>query len=259
MIHQIRHLDDPRVQAYARVGDGVWLKEQGLFVAEGRIVVRRLLESGRFSIHSIFATPAAQQALGDVLPADVDVHVADPAVLNAITGFNFHRGCLALARRAASAAVEDFQNARRLIAVEAVGNPDNVGGIFRVAAAFGVDGVIVDSGTADPLYRKAIRTSMGAALRVPFAPVGSLPQAVSDFQRLGFHVAALTPDSNALPLADFALVRHQRLLLVFGSEGSGLSDATLAASDDRVRIPIRGDVDSLNVVVAAGIALALLD
>ena len=258
MLLSIEHLDDPRVALYTRTGDGPYLRSQGLFVAEGRTVVRRLLCSQRFVVHSIFATTTAHRSLVQDLPGTIDVYVAEPQVLNAITGFNFHRGCLAIGRRPDPIAIGTFTNARRLLALEGIGNPDNVGGIFRVASAFGVEGVIIDHATADPLYRKAIRTGMGAVFHVPFIQVGSLVHAMTELRRRGFSIVALTPRSDATALSNYSAQPSDRLVIALGSEGAGLSDEALAHADFRVRIPIREEVDSLNVTVAAGIALAAL-
>ena len=258
MIHHVRDLNDPRVAAYARVGDAAWIKGQGLFVAEGRLVVRRLVESGRFPIRSVLATAAAHRALAGALPDDLEVFVTEPPLLESVTGFNFHRGCLALASRGTPVGTTDFFRARRLLALQGIGNPDNVGGVFRVAAAFGVDGVIVDGATADPFYRKAIRTGMGAVFQVPFARADLLVPELARLRSAGFSIAALTPHPPATMLADYASRRTGRVVLVLGSEGAGIDEPTLAACDDRVRIPITSHIDSLNVVVAAGIALAAL-
>lgn len=257
MIEPIERADDPRISAYAHVGDHDWLRSRGLFVAEGRLVVRRLLESGRFPVHSILLTPAALQSFGAALDTDAPVLIAAPEVLNQVTGFNFHRGCLALAQRPADdAATARFDRADLLLALEGVGNPDNVGGLFRVAAAFGVDGVLLDPTSGDPFYRKAVRTSMGAALDVPFERVAPWPGALDEYKGMGFTIAALTPRPGGRPLADFARESSGPIVLLVGAEGPGLSDGALAVADALVRIPISPSVDSLNVVVAAGIALS---
>ena len=259
MIQQIDRLDDPRVAAYAHVGDPAWLLANRLFVAEGRLIVRRLFELARYEVESVLVAPAALAALADVLPDSCVVYVADPPLLAAITGFNFHRGCLALVRRPS-----DVTNPlgvpppMRLIGLEGVGNPDNVGGIFRVAAAFGVDGVLIDPTTADPLYRKAIRTSMGAVLQVPFARAEPWPQALSGLKDDGFRVLALTPHGDARPLDDVARQPPARWIVLAGAEGPGLSEAALAMADVHVRIPTTTAVDSLNVAVAVGIAVSRL-
>ena len=263
MIHQVSGLDDPRVADYTHVGDAAWIRARGLFVAEGRLVVTRLLESGAFPVRSVLVTPSAAAALGPVLDAAAcDVYVCPQQMMNSLTGFNFHRGCLALAERPAPLdTLERFVAARRVLALEGVGNPDNVGGLFRVAAAFGVGGVLLDGRSADPLYRKSIRTSMGAALQIPFARRQSWLADLAELRGKGFHLVALTPAGSAMALRDYAAVlpHGQRLVLMLGAEGPGLSRAAFGEADAVVRVPIAAGVDSLNVVVAAGIALSALD
>jgi tRNA G18 (ribose-2'-O)-methylase SpoU len=178
--------------------------------------------------------------------------------MDTVGGFNFHRGCLALAERPPDSPAGLLQSVTRLLALEGVGNPDNVGGLFRVAAAFGVGGVLLDPASGDPLYRKAIRTSMGAALTMPFARVAAWPQDLAGFRDAGFTILALTPQAGETPRAFAAARPGARLLLLLGSEGDGLSDEAFRIADGRLRIPISSTVDSLNVVVAAGIALAML-
>jgi tRNA G18 (ribose-2'-O)-methylase SpoU len=266
VIHRIESLSDERVASYAHAADSTWLLERGLFVAEGRLVVRRLLETDRFVTESVLLTPAAVAALGSALSSErhrdsLPVYVCDQAILNELAGFNFHRGCLALAKRPLDTIPLDrFAGAQRVLALEGVGNPDNVGGLFRVAAAFGAGGVLLDQRSGDPLYRKAIRTSMGAALRVPFSMSSSWVDDLRWLQRSGTTLLALTPDPRATRLAAFAagLGAEQRLALMLGAEEPGLTRAALDIADARVRIPIAPEVDSLNVVVAAGIALATL-
>lgn len=264
MIHRIEALGDERVADYAHVADPAWLAEHGLFVAEGRLVVRRLLESNRFAVRSVLVSPAALAALGAVLskaPERVPVYVCEPTILNELAGFNFHRGCLALAERPLDAAPLDrLAGAERLLALEGVGNPDNVGGLFRVAAAFGAEGMLLDQRCGDPLYRKAIRTSMGASLRLPFVVSAAWVDDLRWLQRSGARLVALTPQPAATALSAFAasVSPGTRLVFMLGAEEPGLTTAALEAADHRVRIPVSRDVDSLNVVVAAGIALATL-
>jgi tRNA G18 (ribose-2'-O)-methylase SpoU len=259
VVEPIERLDDPRVEAYAHVGDPAWLESHGLFVAEGRFVVRRLLEGGRFTTRSLFLTPAAYAALAQVVALDcVPVYVGSRPLLQALTGFDFHRGCLALADRGCSASAASLLGASQLVALEAVGNPDNVGGIFRNALAFAAGGVVLDPSSGDPLYRKAIRTSMGAALTVPFVRLGDWPGGLGQFRAAGFTIIALTPAPDAIDIQAFARSRPPgALMLLAGHEGHGLSQAAMAASDVQCRIPIDPRSDSLNVAVATGIALAL--
>jgi tRNA G18 (ribose-2'-O)-methylase SpoU len=252
---------DPRLAPYRLVGDPQSLEREGLFVAEGRLVVERLLEDGRFAPHSVLVTPAAAAAMAGTFERrpDVAVLVAAPETLREVTGFNFHRGCLALARRPArQIALSDLAGASRLLAIEGVTDPDNVGGLFRTAFALGVDAVLLDAASGDPLYRKAIRTSMAATLRVPYVRVDAWLDTFDTLRGFGFRIAALTPHPEATPLAEYALRADDRLALVAGSEGFGMSADSLARADVRLRIPIDPRADSLNVVTAAAIALYAL-
>ena len=261
MIDWIASADDPRLDPYRRVADPRWIREQGLFVAEGRLVVERLLALDRFRVHSILVNRAAGDAMRPLLAgAQATVLACDDPTLESITGYNFHRGCLALVYRPPELDVTVFQDARRLLGVESVANPDNIGGLFRTAAAFGIDGVVLNATSADPLYRKALRTSMGAALRVPFARVEAWHARLGHLRQHGFGIVALTPGEDARDLAEFAgmVGKDDRLIVLVGAEGTGLGADTIALADVSVRIPIDSAVDSLNVVVAAGIALHAL-
>jgi len=250
----------PLPAEYSFVGDPAALERAGLFVAEGRIVVERLLEGGRFRLHSVAVTPPAAGALQDIIAGrgDVPVHVCAAAELRETTGFDFHRGCLALAYRPAHMIpIDELVRGRRLLAIEGVSNPDNIGGLFRTAFAFGVDAVLLDAAAGDPLYRKAIRTSMAATLRVPFTRTADWQTTLTLLRDRGHRIVALTPRPGALPLEAYH-AKQSRLVIAVGSEGYGLSDAAIQTADVRLRIPIDPRADSLNVVVAAGIALATL-
>ena len=258
MIDWIASADDPRFDPYRHVGDPRWIRDHGLFVAEGRLVVERLLALDRFRVHSILINRAAGDAMRPLLAAaQATVLACDDPTLESITGYNFHRGCLALVCRLPQLDVTAFQDARRLLGVESVANPDNIGGLFRTAAAFAVDGVLLNGTSADPLYRKALRTSMGASLRIPYARVEAWHGTLGPLRERGFRIVALTPGESAKDLVEFAgtVGTDDRLIVVVGAEGEGLDSATLALADVSVRIPIDSAVDSLNVVVAAGIAL----
>ena len=258
MIIQVGNPNDPRIAAYGRVADARWLKTAGLFVAEGRLVVERLLASERFRLHSILVTPAALQALGGGAGLLAPVFVAEREVISRIAGFDFHRGCLALAERPAETPSPELDAATRVLALEGVADPSNVGGLFRVAAAFGVDGLLLDPATADPFYRKALRTSMGAVLHLPFARLAPWPGAIADYQARGFRVLALTPREDAPRLAEVARSHTGPVIVLVGAEGAGLSAGAMEAADVLVRIPTSTAVDSLNVSVAAGIVLSHL-
>jgi tRNA G18 (ribose-2'-O)-methylase SpoU len=261
MIHWIGSSDHPRLEPYRHVGDPGWLRQQNLFVAEGRLVVERLLDLDRYGVTSVLVNRAAYDALYARLAAtEANVFVCDDEMLVSITGFNFHRGCLALVRRPGAVPPQSFMSAARVVALEGVGNPDNVGGLFRTAAAFAVDGMLLNATSGDPFYRKAVRTSMGAVLRLPFARVDDWPAALEELKSHGFSLVALTPQDDAMPIGEFAASAPpvDRMVVLVGAEGPGLCANTLALADARVRIPIDSTLDSLNVVVAAGIALERL-
>jgi tRNA G18 (ribose-2'-O)-methylase SpoU len=261
MIRRVTNLQDAALAPYRVVGDPAAIEREGLFVAEGRLIVERLLSLPGIRMHSVVVTPAAADAMAAALErlSDVPVLVSDPAVLETVTGFNFHRGCLALAYRPDTVLPLDaFSTVARLLAVEGVGNPDNIGGLFRVALALGAGGVLLDGTSADPLYRKAIRTSMAASLRVPFTRVEPWPSALDALKSDGFQVIALTPDPAAISIDDYVVEPGRRLILALGSEGGGLQPDSMRYADVRLRIPIDPRADSLNVVVAAAIALNAL-
>jgi tRNA G18 (ribose-2'-O)-methylase SpoU len=254
----IERADDPRLAGYRDLrhrtpGD--------TFVAEGRLLVRRLLAASRFRVRSVLATPAALTGLLDALSgagAPLPVHVAPAAVIDRTIGFAFHRGCLALGERCPTAALEPLvapAGRRILVVLDDVTDPDNVGAIFRNAAAFGAAGVLLSPGSGDPLYRKALRVSMGGALAVPFARAADWSAALARLRAAGFTRVALTPGGGQ-DLA--ALAVPGRVALVLGAEGRGLGPAARAAGDVEATIPMAAGADSLNVATAAGIALYLL-
>jgi tRNA G18 (ribose-2'-O)-methylase SpoU len=254
---RIESLADPRVAEYHNISNPDALLRGGLFVAEGRLVVRRLLANPRFKTHSVLVTAAAYDTLKDSLRGNaVDVFLVDQTTMNGIAGFNIHRGCLALAYRPRASTLADLPLARaqRVVVMEGVNNPDNVGGIFRSAVAFATDAVVLGPACSDPLYRKSIRTSMAATLAVPFADAGAWPQAIDVLRAHGLRVVALTPAADAQPLETLGR-DFDRIAILVGSEGEGLTREALRAADDRVRIRMTGPADSLNVTVAASIAM----
>ena len=226
-------------------------------MAEGRLVVERLLALPRWKTHSVLVTKTAAESLSATLDrTDAAVYIADQSLMNAIAGFDIHRGCLALAARPPARTLDRAlaEQARRVLILEGVNNPDNVGGLFRSAEAFGVDLVVLGPGCGDPLYRKAIRTSMASTLAVPFVEAGAWPEAITMLRGARFQVIALTPSDDALAIAEITAARPKVAVLA-GAEGFGLSEAAMAASDVRARIPMSGTIDSLNVTTAASIAL----
>lgn len=259
-VEQIPDPADPRLADYAHLGDSAWLREHGLFVAEGRLVVERLADANRFRVRSLLLTPAAHHALADRMATPpCPVYLASRQIMETLTGFSFHQGCLALAERGPALPLSSLDAGRWILGIEGVGNPDNVGGLFRTADAFGMDGVLLDAGSADPLYRKAIRASMGAVLRLPFVESDAFAEALAAL-RSTVTLVALTPRSSSLAIEDYRRTRpaDRRTMLLVGAEGPGLSAQVLSLADVRISIPLLHGVDSLNVVVAAGIAMAAL-
>jgi tRNA G18 (ribose-2'-O)-methylase SpoU len=262
VITPISSLSDPRVAEYGLVADPTALAARGLFVAEGRLVVRALVEGGRHRVRSLLLSPAALAALPEDLTGlgTLPVFVCPADRMRAIVGYNVSRGCLALADRTPAATLEAVVPASRpglVVVLEGVANPDNVGGVFRSALAFGADAVLLGPGCGDPLYRKAIRVSIGATLRVPWALVPAWPAGLAALRTRGYRIAALTPRAGAHDLAAFAARREpgRGLALLAGAEGTGLSPPALEAADVHLRIAMVPGVDSLNLATAAAIAL----
>lgn len=267
-VQRIARPDDPRTAGYRDLRDADF-KVRGRFVAEGAEVLRTLVEHGRFAIESVLIAegrlPALSVAL-DRLPTAVPIYAAPLEALSAIVGFDLHRGVLALGVRGepegGTALLERLGQRPRsaVVVLEGLANHDNVGGVFRNARALGADAVFLDDRSADPLYRKAIRVSMGAALTVPFARLEPWPDALGDLEAAGYTVAALTPRAGAQDLGELIVTRAlpARVALLLGTEGSGLSEAALARAGAHWRIPMAAGTDSLNVAAASAIALFVL-
>jgi tRNA G18 (ribose-2'-O)-methylase SpoU len=252
---RIDHPADPRLDHYRSVSDGELLRRRNLFVAEGRLVVERLFQSGH-RIVSVLVNEASRRALEgplSTLPESVPAYVCDTDDFASITGFNLHRGCLALAERPADRSLDEvLHGADRVLILEGITDADNVGSAFRNAAAFRAR-VLLSPSCCDPLYRKAIRTSMGSVLRTPYARLSNWPADLDAIHTAGFFLVALTPRHHAVELP--SCPRRPRMALLVGSEGPGLSTEAERFADLCVRIPMSGDIDSLNLATATGIAL----
>jgi tRNA G18 (ribose-2'-O)-methylase SpoU len=262
LIERIDDPSDPRLADYQNIRDPLLRLQRGVFIAESREVIRRLVASSRFRTRSILVTPAALEGLRDLLETvnpDVRILLVEHDLVRRVVGFNFHRGCVAVGERGeerSPATLLQPAGRRLLLALEDVTNPDNVGAVFRNGAAFGADGVLLSPGCADPLYRKSIRVSIGSSLCLPFARLDRWPEDLRMLRESGHTILALTPRGDA-DITEFGTTRAvpQRLALLVGAEGSGLSAAALAAADQQVRITMRPDADSLNVATACGVAL----
>jgi tRNA G18 (ribose-2'-O)-methylase SpoU len=260
LIH-ISSAGDPRVSDYSALGHPRLLRDRGLFVAEGRLVVRRLLDGGRFRVRSLLVSESAFQSLEEavlrVVPAPT-IYLAPLDLFAGITGFNIHRGCLAIGERPAEAQLDSLLASTDLLVVlERMADADNVGAIFRNVAAFGAGAVLLSPGCCDPLYRKAIRTSSGAAFSVPFAGLAPWPDALRRIKAAGFMLVALTPRRADIDIAGFSQMEAVagKVAVMLGTEGDGLTAGAAGLADLRVRIAIDDRIDSLNVATAAAIAL----
>ncbi len=250
---------DPRVDDYRDLTTADRRPDRpggrGLVIAEGVVVVRRLLDSP-YPVRSLLGVPRRLDELAaDLAACDVPAYATDADTMAAVVGFHLNRGVLAVADRAPAPDVPTLLHAARVLAVlEGVGDHENLGALFRNAAALGVDGVLLGPRCSDPLYRRSVRVSMGHVLRVPFAELpGPWPAALSELRGAGLLVAALTPDPGAVTVAEAGLA-GRRVALLLGAEGPGLTAEALAAADVRVRIPMATGVDSLNVATAAAVA-----
>ena len=251
---------DPRIAEFTAMREKDLAGRGNRFIAEGRVVLQALAEAatGRFVIEKVLLLENRVEGLGGLIeqldPA-CPVYVAGRAVLDAAVGFAMHRGVLAVGRHVPAGSFEEFLSSlperALLVAACGIANHDNIGGIFRNAGVFGADGVVLDGSCCDPLYRKAIRVSVGAALRVPFCRAGAVADMVTALSAHGFTVAGLSP-RGAEPLSGF--MPGRRLALLAGTEGEGLPEDILAQVKT-LRIEQAPGMDSLNVATAAGIAL----
>jgi tRNA G18 (ribose-2'-O)-methylase SpoU len=246
-----RELAGPRVRGRRAVANG-------MFVAEGDVVVERALRAG-YRLRAALVDATRADPLPPGMPADAEVFAASPAVLRRITGLGVHRGMLATFDRRPVAPVDELlADARRVVVLERVSNPTNLGVIIRTAAGLGFDAVLLDPTCTDPLYRRVARVAMGEGYAFSWAWLPRLPGGLDLVRAAGFRLLALTPAARARPLDEVRLAEGERVALLFGAEGPGLSAQTLAAADERVGIAMQGGVDSLNVGVAAGIACWVL-
>lgn len=256
---RVEDAGDPRLAPYVSIRErDLTGRADGRFIVEGRVTLGILAERSRFEIESVFIGESRVEPLGEtlsLLPEHVPVYTAPQSVMDAVAGFPIHRGVLACARKGAPLELAQFSDADTLLVLNEISNHDNVGAAFRNAAAFGADGVILDERSCDPLYRKSIRVSAGAALWLPFHHGGTGGDHVTALQRMGFEVWAMTPEASAMPLS--GMRRKGKTAILLGAEGPGLP-ADIIARCQPVRIPMREGFDSINVATAGAIALASL-
>jgi len=262
-VERIADPADPRLADYVGLTD-VALRsrsepEAGLYLAESEKVIRRALDAGHRPRSLLLAERWLEPLAGlvtRVAATGAPVWTGEAAVVEALTGFHVHRGAIAAMHRPPLLPVRDVvAGARRVVVLEDVVDHTNVGAAVRSAAAIGADAVLVTPRCADPLYRRAVRVSMGTVFQVPWTRIAPWPEAVTDLRDAGFVVAALTLTPDAVDLDTLAADPPERLALVLGTEGDGLSAGATARADLAVRIPMAGGVDSLNVAAAAAVAL----
>lgn len=253
---------DPRLAEYLGLRDHVLRQRRerpggdmaGVFVAEGDLVVGRALRAG-YRLRSVLFDATRRQPLPAYLAPEVPVFAAGPAVLSRITGYHLHRGLIAsFDRRPLPTPAEVLAGAGSAVVLEHVVNPTNLGVIARSAAGLGIDTMLLDPSCADPLYRRASRVAMGEVFAFPYARLAAFPDGLATVRRHGFTVLALTPEPAAVPLDRLRLAPGTRPALLLGTEGPGLTEATLEQADLAVRIPMHRGVDSLNVGAAAAVA-----
>jgi tRNA G18 (ribose-2'-O)-methylase SpoU len=260
-IHYLESADDPRVSDYTRLTD-VHLRKlrepaEGMYIAESSRVLRRALAAGH-QPRSFFLAEKWLEDLRDVLDEhpDVPAFIGKAALLEEITGFHLHRGAMAAMHRPAPVPLPELlAGARRVAVLEDIVDHTNVGAIFRSAAALGIDAVLVSPRCGDPLYRRSVRVSMGTVFQVPWTRLPEWTEARGILHDAGLQLAALALADDAVPLDEFAANRPERVALLLGAEGDGLSRRALAAADTVVTIPMAGGVDSLNVAAASAVAI----
>jgi tRNA G18 (ribose-2'-O)-methylase SpoU len=255
---RINSPDDPRVAAYREIRERDLVGRQNLFVAEGKVVLNVALSAASYGLQSVLLLENRLAGLQPMLanvPASLPVYVADAAVMDAIAGFHIHRGILAIGKRleqpAPSELLHNLPQRALVLVLVGISNHDNIGSIFRNAAAFGADAVFLDPTCCDPLYRKSIRVSVGSVFRVPFARFAKASDFIETLAQHHIRPIALSP-SGASDVRD--IERNDRLALFLGTEGDGLPETLLTAMTT-ARISIASGFDSLNVAATSAIAL----
>ena len=262
MVIEITDFSDPNLDVYARLTEAQLLNRfepaKGMFIAESPKVIHRALDGGYQPVSLLMERKDIDGAAREVIArcGDIPVYTADEALLAQLTGYHLTRGVLCAMRRPPLPQAEAIaKNARRIAVLENVMNPTNVGAIFRSAAALGMDAVLLTPGCSDPLYRRSARVSMGTVFQIPWT---FFPEDCTDWpgflSSCGFKTAALALTDDSVSIDDPQLAAEDRLALALGSEGDGLTAATIEGCDYTVKIPMFHGVDSLNVAAASAVA-----
>ena len=266
-IIEIHDFSDPALDVYARLTENQLLNradpDNALFVAESPLVIGRALDAGCEPVSFLMERQHTQGKGREILARccqDIPVYTADESVLTQLTGFHLTRGMLCAMRRPKLQSVEDVcRNAPRVVVLENVMNPTNIGAIFRSAAALNMDAVLINPSCCDPLCRRAVRVSMGTVFQVPWGQLGDSPadwpeKGMDVLHALGFKTAAMALSDRSVSIDDEQLAREPKLAIVLGTEGDGLAASTIASCDYTVKIPMSHGVDSLNVAAASAVA-----
>ncbi len=265
-IIEITDFDAPELDIYARLTEGQLLNRhephKGIFIAESPKVIERALDAGCEPISLLLEKKHIEGQAKEIIKrcGEIPVYTAEFDILTQLTGFKLTRGALCAMRRPAPLPIEDVcKNSRRIAVLENVMNPTNVGAIFRSAAALGIDGILLTSASSDPLYRRAIRVSMGTVFQIPWTflqdEVCEWPdKAITTLKSYGFKVIAMALDDNSISIDDPVLKEADKLAIVLGTEGEGLASCTIEDCDYTVKIPMYHNVDSLNVAAASAVA-----
>ena len=263
---EITSFSAPELDVYARLTEAQLLNrfepEKGLFIAESPKVIHRALDAGCIPVSLLMERKHIEGQAADVIArcGDIPVFTSEPEVLTQLTGFQLTRGVLCAMRRPALPAPEEvLKDAKRIVILENVMNPTNVGAIFRSAAALGMDAILLTPGCSNPLYRRSARVSMGTVFQIPWTYIGTQvcdwpEKGMAQLHSLGFKTAALALSDNSVSIDDPGLMAEDKLALILGSEGDGLTEQTIAQCDYTVKIPMYHGVDSLNVAAASAVA-----
>jgi tRNA G18 (ribose-2'-O)-methylase SpoU len=257
---RIDDLDDPRLDDFARLTDVALRRVSepagGLYIAESNTVIERAVAAGHVPRSVLVQEKWLDTVLPLVAPHDGPVFVGSDALLEQLTGFRMHRGALAAMQRPVMPSVADVvRDASLVVVLEDIVDHTNVGAVFRSVAGLGADAVLVSPRCADPFYRRSVRVSMGTVLQVPWTRIGEWPEAGAALRDAGFHLAAMALTEDSVDLDTFVRDVPDRVALLMGTEGDGLTPRAVAAADTVVRIPMQHGVDSLNVAAASAVAL----
>ena len=260
-IIEITDFSAPELDVYARLTEAQLLNRfepaKGMFIAESPKVIHRALDGGCVPVSMLMERKDIDGSAAEILARcpEIPVYTADEDLLCKLTGYHLTRGVLCAMRRPQLPSLEEIcAKARRIVILENVQNPTNVGAIFRSAAALGMDAVLLTPGSSNPLYRRSARVSMGTVFQIPWTFTGGWPADMERLKALGFKTAAMALSDNSVSIDDPNLMAEEKLAILMGSEGDGLTNETIASCDYTVKIPMYHGVDSLNVAAASAVA-----